>query len=80
MINGIVWLFKSIGDVFFCLVSVVPLGAVRWLFILILMLIALWIFFLPSQHPESASPSRREDLRYFALSILLLQSVIYLLF
>jgi len=79
MKSWIVILLKAVGDLCYALIMAIPLEVVRGLFIGIFLLIALWLFLLPAQQPESGFVKRFSDLRWFALGILLLQSAIYLI-
>ena len=64
----------------------VPLGAVRLLFLGVLAALALWALSLPPQLPDSVEgepkkkPKIWDDLRYCAVGLLLFQSIFYLIF
>ena len=76
-------LLKPLAEWIFVLVMSVPLGVVRLIFLGILAALALWVLTLPSQSPEPVEgkkPSLLSDLRVFAIGLLLLQSIFYLIF
>ncbi len=77
------WLAKILTplvEFFFSLVMAVPLGAVRMLFVLLLLFIALWLFSLPRQIAGDSRKVWWNDLRYFALLVVALQIVLYVIF
>jgi hypothetical protein len=76
-------LLKPLAEWIFVLVMSVPLGVVRLIFLGILAALALWAISLPPQRPEPVEgrkPSLLSDLRLFAVGLLLLQSIFYLIF
>jgi len=76
MKNWIMTLFEPVGTFCYDLIIDIPLDIVRGIYIAIFVLIALWLFRLPVQ-TDSASKKLIRDLRWFALGILVLQSIIY---
>lgn len=65
------------------IVSAIPMWMVRIGVFGILALLALWVFMMKPQLPESAdrgTTSSWNDLRIFALAVLVLQAVFYLIF
>ncbi|MBN1996813.1 hypothetical protein JW935_04615 [candidate division KSB1 bacterium] len=79
-IKWLVNFLSSMVDFFFALVIAVPMPLVRLLFILILISIAVWIFFLPKEIEEGKRKTWWNDLRYFALLVLFLQIILYIIF
>ena len=72
---------KPVAEWFFNLVMAVPMGVVRGIFIGILVVVALWVLTLHRQVPETEEkPPFYKDLRWMALGILALQTVLYLIF
>ena len=64
-------------------ISAIPIGAVRIMVFGILAALAVWVLLLPRQLPEKADSgkiSTWSDLRIFALFVLVLQAVLYLVF
>lgn len=76
-------LLKPLADWMFVLVMSVPLGVVRLIFLGILVALAVWALTLPPQRPEPVEGKRSSwlsDLRLFAIGLLFLQSIFYLIF
>ena len=73
-------LLKPLGDVIFSWVLAVPMGAVRVIFVGVLAVIALWVITLPAQYPEGGEKRKRDDLRFFALGVLAIQALMYVIF
>ncbi|HUU27491.1 MAG TPA: hypothetical protein VM123_06735 [archaeon] len=74
---------KPFADQMLSLVLSVPLPMVRWFFLGLLAILALWVISLPAQQPETKPEGLRAvftDLRLFAVGLLLLQSIFYLIF
>ena len=72
-------IIQPIGDRLFSFALSVPMGVVRVLFLSILAVLALWILTMPAQY----SDDKRKiwtDLRLFALGVLLLQAMFYIIF
>jgi hypothetical protein len=70
-------LLAPLADVVFTVMHAIPLGAVRAFVFMILAVTALWVLSLP---PQRSDGSTRSDLRFFALFVLGLQAVIYMIF
>ncbi len=73
-------MLNPIAGILFSLVMVVPMSVVRVIFIGILVVLALWVISMPGQYPEGGKKKLRDDLRFFALGVLLLQAMLYLIF
>ena len=73
-------MLNPIAGSLFSLVMAVPMSVVRIIFIGVLVVLALWVLSMPGQYPESGKKKLREDLRLFALGVLLLQALLYLIF
>ena len=72
---------KPLGDVLLNILTAVPLPLVRVVFFLLLAAIALWVISLSPQMPKEEEKKRGiKDLRIFAIILLALQSVFYLVF
>jgi len=70
-------LLAPLADVVFAVMHSIPLGAVRAFVFLILAVTALWVLSLP---PQRSDGSARTDLRFFALFVLGLQMLLYVIF
>jgi len=67
----------------FNLVVMVPIPVVRVLVFVILAALAVWVLCLPAQLPESTAGDKGtflKDLRFFALAVIALQMILYLMF
>jgi len=76
-------LLKPFAELMFALVMSVPLSMVRLIFLGILAALAVWAITLPAQRPEPVEGRKQSllsDLRLFAVGLLLLQSIFYLIF
>ena len=73
-------ILNPIAGILFSLVMTVPMSVVRVIFIGVLAVLALWVLTMPGQYPEGNKKKRWEDLRLFALGVLLLQALLYLIF
>ena len=76
-------LLKPLAELLYILVMSVPLGVVRLIFLGILAVLAIWALTLPPQCPEPVEGKKvswLSDLRFFAVGLLLLQSICYLVF
>ena len=74
---------SPLSETLYDLLCAVPMGAVKILVFGILALLALWVLMLPPQLPESRDRniiSPISDLRLFALGVLVLQAVLYMVF
>ncbi len=63
-------------------VAAVPMVAVRGLVFLILLALAVWVISLAPQVPENnnGKPRILTDLRFFAVAVLALQALMYIIF
>jgi len=70
------------ADVMYNLVKSVPMGYVRALVFGILGALAIWVISMPPQLPETdrGKNSLLKDIRFFAIAVLLLQSMLYIIF
>ena len=72
---------KPVADWCFALVMAVPMWMVRVIFLSILVAVAVWVLTLHRQMPESEDkPPFYKDLRWMALGVLALQTILYLIF
>jgi len=72
---------RPVADLLFALVMAVPMWMVRVIFLGILVVVAAWVLTLHRQVPEGEDkPPFYKDLRWMALAILALQSILYLIF
>jgi len=64
------------------LIMMVPLSVVRGLVFAILAALAVWVIAMRPQLPEDSEkkPSPLSDLRFFALGVLILQALLYIIF
>ena len=69
-----------VGNSLLSIILVVPMSVVRLIFLGVLGLLVIWIIRMPSQYPDSGRKSILSDLRLFAIGVLLLQSLFYLIF
>ena len=76
----IVTVVNAIGTRLFDIIMLVPMGIVRLIFLGVLVLLALWVLSLPPQQPDEGKKTIWGDLRLFALVVLVLQSLFYLIF
>ena len=73
-------ILNPIGNSLFSLVISIPMGVVRDIFLGILALLALWLLTLQAQYSDESRKKIWTDLRLFALGVLILQSLFYLIF
>lgn len=73
-------MLNPIAGSMFSLVMAVPMSVVRIIFIGVFAVLALWVLSMPGQYPEGGRKKVWDDLRLFALGVLLLQSLFYLIF
>ncbi|MFC1693836.1 hypothetical protein ACFL1R_10055 [Candidatus Latescibacterota bacterium] len=71
---------NPIGNSLFSLIMTIPMSVVRIIFLCILAFLALWVLSLPAQYPDNRKNNFWYDLRFFALGVLILQSLFYLIF
>ena len=72
-------IITPVGDWLFTVALAVPMGVVRVLFLSILAVLALWILTMPAQYSDEKQ-KLWTDLRLFALGVLLLQAIFYVIF
>ena len=70
-------LLAPLADIVFAVMFAIPLGAVRAFVFLLLAITAIWVLTLPPQRPDGPA---RTDLRFFALFVLGLQMLFYVIF
>ena len=70
--------FIFIGNTIGGMLSMLPMAAVRLLFLGVFATLIVWVLSLPPQHPDKGKV-RRSDLRYLALGVLALQMLFYLI-
>ena len=75
MISQLLNILQFLSDMLYRFIMTIPLGLVRWIFIGLFLLLALWVFLMPAQRNGHKT---HVDLRWFAIGILLLQSIIYI--
>ncbi|MFC1508802.1 hypothetical protein ACFL60_03830 [Candidatus Omnitrophota bacterium] len=76
-------LIVPFAEVLYAIVFSIPLWAVRAFVFAILAALAVWILKMPPQLPEadeSTIQSKLADLRYFALAVITLQALLYVIF
>ena len=73
-------LLNPIANSLFSMVMAVPMSAVRIIFLGVFIVLALWVLSIPAQYPGEGKKKIWDDLRLFALGILILQSLFYLIF
>ena len=72
-----------LGQMLHNFVVIIPMGVVRAIVFGILTILAVWVIRMKPQIPENSdisTPSFRDDLRIFALFVLVLQAVFYVVF
>ena len=69
-----------IGNRLFSLAMSVPMGVVRIIFLCILAVLAIWVLTMPAQYSDEKRKKIWTDLRLFALGVLLLQAMFYIIF
>ena len=83
MKNVIADLLSPLSDRIYEIVASIPMGMVRAGVFGLIILLALWVILLPPQLPDEAEGGKvfsLKDLRVFALFVLFLQAVLYLIF
>ena len=73
-------MLKPAADGLFALAMAVPMSVVRLIFLGVFALLALWVLILPPQLPENGRQEVFSDLRVFALIVLIVQSLFYIIF
>ncbi len=81
MRETIINLLKPFANVCYKLVSAVPLDAVAFIYVLVLAILALWVLTLRREKPAQAAAGAGllHDLRLWALLIISIQAIIYVL-
>ncbi len=83
MKETIAGLLRPFGDWIFGIILSVPLWAVKLVFLGILAALAIWVLTLPAQRATDQDGNEKSvftDLRLFAIGLLALQSICYLVF
>ena len=83
MKNVIAEMILPFAEVLYTIVFAIPLWAVRAFVFAILAALAVWILKMPPQLPETekgAKQTKMIDLRFFALTVLALQALLYVIF
>jgi hypothetical protein len=84
MKTAIITILKPFADLCFELVSAVPLAVAVVIYIAVLVVTALWVLTLKAEKPradrKSFLPLFLHDLRLYAVLILIVQAVIYVVF
>ena len=76
-------LLLPFADMMFSLTNAIPLGVVRVFVFAIIAALAIWVLRMPVQLPESEDQHGfhpLKDLRFFAIGILVLQALFYVVF
>ncbi len=76
-------IFAPFAEFMFTAINAIPLGVVRGMFFGILLALAVWIITKPSQLPADGERSRQvwyNDVRLFAVFVLALQALLYIVF
>ncbi len=79
----IIYILKPFADFFYKLVIIFPLWSVKLIFILILVGLGIWVVTLRGEKTaaeKQGGASVLNDLRYWALGVLILQTIIYIVF
>jgi len=83
MKNRLAEILTPLSQTIYELVAAVPMWAVQSIIFGVLGLLALWVLLLPPQLPEKTEGEKEfswRDLRFFALFVLALQVVLYIVF
>lgn len=70
--------FIAVGNILGGMLAILPMGVVRLLFLGVFAALLVWVLFLPPQHRRGEGARRRDDLRYLAAGVLVLQMLCYL--
>ncbi|MCE5250275.1 hypothetical protein LLG96_08650 [bacterium] len=76
-------LLKPFADFMYTSVLLIPMSVVRGFVFGIIIALAIWVISLPAQLPEAADGSKKtilSDLRLFAIGVLALQALLYIIF
>lgn len=76
----IIHLLVPAGTFVLSVIAAIPIWAVRMVFIGLFAVVSFWVFRLPPQVPESGKTGPMKDLRYFAVLVLALQALCYIVF
>ena len=82
MKEWIAGLILPFADTVYNLVNALPMGFVRGLVFGILAALAIWILRMPPQLPEESGGAYSfiKDLRFFAIGVIVLQTLLYIIF
>ena len=83
MKNVIAGVIIPFAEVLYSIVLSIPLWTVRAFVFAILAALVVWILKMPPQRPETVDmmkQSKLADLRYFALTVITLQALLYVIF
>ncbi|MFC1607518.1 hypothetical protein ACFL47_06060 [Candidatus Latescibacterota bacterium] len=76
-------LILPFADFMFAVTNAIPLGVVRAAVFAIIAVLAFWVIRMPAQLPENEEKQGLhllKDLRFFALGVLVLQALLYIVF
>ncbi|MFC1542057.1 hypothetical protein ACFL50_06375 [Candidatus Latescibacterota bacterium] len=73
-------ILNQIAHSLFELAMVIPMSVVRGIFLGIFALLAVWVITMPPQYPNDGKRNIWSDLRLFALIVLIVQSLFYIIF
>ena len=80
MKDAIVNLLSPFGDFMFRTTAAIPIWAVRALVFAVLAALAFWVWRMRPQTPDDDDRAGKMDLRWFAMIVLALQAILYLIF
>ena len=80
MKDAIVRLLSPFGDFMFTVTAAIPMWAVRVLVFAVLAALAIWVLRMRPQTPDGEDKAGKMDLRWFALLVLVLQAILYIIF
>ena len=73
-------MLNPIADGLFNLAMAIPMSVVRLIFLGVFGLLAVWVITMPPQQPDDGHQNILSDLRVFALIVLVIQSIFYIIF
>ncbi|MFC1539797.1 hypothetical protein ACFL6H_10270 [Candidatus Latescibacterota bacterium] len=73
-------ILNPIAQYLFEIAMAIPMSVVRMIFLGIFALLAIWVLTMPPQYPDDGEQKKWSDLRLFALIVLVVQSLFYIIF
>lgn len=80
MKDAIVSLLRPFANFMYNVTASIPMGAVRVLVFAVLAALALWVWRMRPQTPDGEDRAGKMDLRWFAMFVLALQALLYIVF